>query len=113
MANDSGSIPMYEMIFRTLRERITQHEYKAGDRVPSEKELCSEFGVSRITAKKALKLLADEQLIIRQPGRGSFVADANSLFMKPFDFQQPPGTPARNRLLDWSLHTSVICTVPS
>lgn len=99
MANDSGSIPMYEMIFRTLRERITQHEYKAGDRVPSEKELCSEFGVSRITAKKALKLLADEQLIIRQPGGGSFVADANSLLMKPFDFQQPPGTPGKKQII--------------
>lgn len=99
MANDSGLMPMYEMIFRTLRERITQHEYKAGDRVPSEKELCSEFGVSRITSKKALKLLADEQLIIRQPGRGSFVADANSALMKPFDSQQPSRTPGKKQII--------------
>ncbi|WP_341348120.1 GntR family transcriptional regulator [Paenibacillus sp. FSL H3-0469] len=99
MANDSGSKPMYEMIFHTLRERITNHEYKAGERVPSEKELCSEFGVSRITSKKALKMLADEHLIVRQPGRGSFVADANSLIMKPFDSQQTVRTTGKKRII--------------
>ncbi|MBP2111664.1 DNA-binding LacI/PurR family transcriptional regulator [Paenibacillus silagei] len=99
MANDSGSKPMYEMIFQTLRERITNNEYKAGERVPSEKELCSEFGVSRITSKKALKMLAEEHLIVRQPGRGSFVADANSLIMKPFDSQQTVRTTGKKRII--------------
>ncbi|WP_338119273.1 GntR family transcriptional regulator [Paenibacillus polysaccharolyticus] len=75
LAKDSASKPMYEQIFESLRERIQQHQYKIGDRVPSEKELCDEFGVSRITTKKALEMLANEQLIVRQPGRGSFVAD--------------------------------------
>ncbi|MFC6649600.1 hypothetical protein ACFSQ7_15785 [Paenibacillus rhizoplanae] len=31
MANDSGSRPMYEMIFHTLRERIPNHEYRVGE----------------------------------------------------------------------------------
>ncbi|MCZ4141988.1 hypothetical protein BZG17_29785, partial [Escherichia coli] len=61
--------------FEALRERILLHQYKIGDRVPSEKELCDEFGVSRITTKKALEMLVAKQLIVRQPGRGSFVAD--------------------------------------
>ena len=99
MAGDSGSMPMYEKIFQTLRERINKNEYKAGERVPSEKELCSEFGVSRITSKKALKMLADEQLIVRQPGRGSFVADANSLIMKPFDSQQTVRPAGKKRII--------------
>ncbi|MHA6533209.1 GntR family transcriptional regulator [Paenibacillus sp. BAC0078] len=99
MANDSGSKPMYEMIFQTLRERITRNEYKIGDRVPSEKELCSEFGVSRITSKKALKMLAEEQLIIRQPGRGSFVADSNSALLKPYDNQQTVRTAGKKRII--------------
>ena len=75
LGKDSASKPMYEQIFESLRERIQLHQYQVGERVPSEKELCDEFGVSRITTKKALEMLASEQLIVRQPGRGSFVAD--------------------------------------
>lgn len=95
MTNDSSMKPMYEMIFQTIKERITRNEYKPGERVPSEKELSSEFGVSRITSKKALKMLADEQLIIRQPGRGSFVADSDSVLFKTFDNQNAMGTSKR------------------
>ncbi|NQX49259.1 GntR family transcriptional regulator [Paenibacillus tritici] len=101
MAKNTGSKPMYEMIFHTLRERITKNEYKAGERIPSEKELCSEFGVSRITSKKALKMLADEHLIVRQPGRGSFVADtaSASAVLKPFDFPQIARTSGKRRVI--------------
>ncbi|MFE6073780.1 GntR family transcriptional regulator [Paenibacillus sp. NPDC057886] len=73
LGKDSASKPMYERIFEALRERIEGQQYKVGERVPSEKELCDEFGVSRITTKKALEMLANEQFIVRQPGRGSFV----------------------------------------
>lgn len=75
LGKDSASKPMYEQIFEALRERIERQQYQVGERVPSEKELCDEFGVSRITTKKALEMLASEQFIVRQPGRGSFVAD--------------------------------------
>lgn len=44
MANDSGSKPMYEMIFHTLRERITNHEYKAGSGFPQKKNCAVNLG---------------------------------------------------------------------
>ncbi|MCD9020446.1 GntR family transcriptional regulator [Cohnella sp. NL03-T5] len=69
---------MYEKIFDALRSGIVTGQYQIGDRVPSEKELADEYGVSRITSKKALELLAGEGLIVRRPGRGSFVADPAS-----------------------------------
>ncbi|WP_308637561.1 GntR family transcriptional regulator [Paenibacillus silvisoli] len=75
MTNDSASKPMYEKIFEALRDQILERKYEVGDRVPSEKELGDEHGVSRITSKKALELLASEGYIVRQPGRGSFVAE--------------------------------------
>ncbi|RCW46427.1 GntR family transcriptional regulator [Paenibacillus prosopidis] len=75
MTNESSSKAMYEQIFDALRDRILERKYAVGDRVPSEKELGEEYNVSRITSKKALELLAGEGYIIRQPGRGSFVAD--------------------------------------
>lgn len=77
MASDSK--PIYERIFETLKEDIRTRRYAVGDRVPSEKELADEYQVSRITSKKALELLAAEGLIVRRPGRGSFVAEEGSV----------------------------------
>ncbi|SHM75744.1 GntR family transcriptional regulator [Gracilibacillus kekensis] len=67
------SKPLYEVLYENIKNDINLGVYKEGDRVPSEKELSQQFEVSRITTKKALELLATEGLIIRQPGRGSFV----------------------------------------
>lgn len=64
---------MYEVLYENIKNAINTGVYQEGDRVPSEKELSEQYEVSRITAKKALELLANEGLIIRQPGRGSFV----------------------------------------
>ena len=64
---------MYEKIFEDIKEKISAGEYASGERIPSEKELGEMYSVSRITAKKAMELLAEESFIVRQPGRGSFV----------------------------------------
>ncbi|MBT2292758.1 GntR family transcriptional regulator [Paenibacillus albidus] len=75
MNETTSSKPMYEKIFDEVKESIVTQVYKLGERVPSEKELAETYKVSRITSKKALEMLAAERLIVRKPGRGSFVAD--------------------------------------
>lgn len=56
-----------------LRRRITRGEWSLGDRLPTLSELTVEFEVARITMQQALTRLADEGLILRHRGRGTFV----------------------------------------
>lgn len=67
---------MYETIYNDLLGGIRDGTYPPGSRLPSEKELAGQYGVSRITSKKALELLAERKIISRMPGRGSFVLEA-------------------------------------
>ncbi len=80
---DVSYAPRYREIEATLRARIAQ--LRPGQRLPSDADLCAEFGVSRMTARHAMAQLAEEGLVRRDPGRGTFVAEppthrrANSL----------------------------------
>lgn len=65
--------PRYREIEAVLRARIAR--MRPGQRLPSDADLCAEFGVSRMTARHAMAQLADEGLVRRDPGRGTFVAE--------------------------------------
>jgi GntR family transcriptional regulator len=62
-------LPKYHQIYLVLREQL--HEGRFSDGVPGEIALMRQFGVARVTVRKALSLLADERLIQRTPGRGT------------------------------------------
>ncbi len=69
---------LYEKIYNDIVEGIRTRKYLPGSRLPSEKELSEQYNVSRITSKKALEMLAEQNLILRMPGKGSFVSEESN-----------------------------------
>jgi len=66
--------PLYRQLIIRLRSDITSGVYPVHSRIPSELELCSTYGVSRVTVRKALAELTQEGLLKRHQGKGTFVS---------------------------------------
>lgn len=65
---------LYKQIHMDIKEKIYSGELRPKDRVPSEQELMEDYKVSKITVKNAMATLADEGLITRVQGKGTFVS---------------------------------------
>lgn len=72
VSSDSKN-PLYLDLYLKLLGKIESGEYPVGSKLPSEKLIAEENGVSRITSKHALDRLAGEGYIQRFPGKGSFI----------------------------------------
>jgi GntR family transcriptional regulator len=72
---DPGPIPLYHQLEQNLRARIHAREFGPGESLPTEEGLCDEYGVSRITVRRALDALIAQGLIVKKRGVGSFVAE--------------------------------------
>src|ERR1700727_873408 len=70
--------PLYLQVKQHIRTNIDSGRWGTSTRVPSENEIVREFGVSRMTANRALKELSDEGILVRIAGVGSFVADRHA-----------------------------------
>jgi len=66
--------PLYLQLKDLLASRITDGLLQPGDALPSERQLCEEFSLSRTTVREALRELSNQGLIRTVPGRGAFVA---------------------------------------
>jgi GntR family histidine utilization transcriptional repressor len=69
----SSAQPLYVRLKEHLMSRIRAGDWEAGRRVPSENELVQRFGVSRMTANRALRELSADGYLDRVPGVGTFV----------------------------------------
>ncbi len=70
---------MAEQVRNAVSDYIRENGLKAGDRIPTEAELCAAYGVSRPSVREALRLLEQERLIVTEHGRGRFVTAAAAL----------------------------------
>ena len=68
-------IRIHEEVFSQIRRLIRDGRFKAGDQLPSERELAETFRVSRTSVREALRALESQGLIVSRTGMGNFVAD--------------------------------------
>jgi GntR family transcriptional regulator len=71
--DDSSSLPLYQQLQRALRQAIETHVLAPDDALPPERDLATDFNVSRITVRKAIDGLVGDGLLLRRQGSGTFV----------------------------------------
>src|SRR6202012_3517851 len=72
VSTDAG-VPLHRQLFLVLHDEIDRGVLAPGQALPTEQTLCEQFGVSRITVRRALADLAEQGYIERRQGVGSFV----------------------------------------
>ncbi|MGD2139244.1 MAG: GntR family transcriptional regulator [Burkholderiales bacterium] len=66
--------PLYRQIKYLITESLVSGEWRPGEPIPSEVELAQRYSVSQGTVRKAISELADQKLLVRHQGKGTFVA---------------------------------------
>lgn len=75
LVSKAAGVPLHRQLFLVLHDEIVRGALEAGELLPTEQTLCDQFGVSRITVRRALADLAEAGLIERRHGVGTFVRD--------------------------------------
>ena len=70
--------PRYRMVAQALVRQIERGVLKVGDRLATEQEIGEKFGISRHTAREALRQLSDAGLVERRPGVGTIITALNT-----------------------------------
>jgi DNA-binding GntR family transcriptional regulator len=65
--------PAYAQLARILLRQVAAGEFRPGDRLPSEAQLCERYGVSPMTVRRVVNILVDQGVVIAEQGRGTFV----------------------------------------
>jgi GntR family transcriptional regulator len=69
----NGPLPRYYQLKEIIRERIVSGDWTPGSLIPSERELCERYGISRMTARQSITELVNEGMLYREQGKGTYV----------------------------------------
>jgi GntR family transcriptional regulator, transcriptional repressor for pyruvate dehydrogenase complex len=69
---------LYEQIVEQIEQSVQKGDLKPGDRLPAERELAQQFGVSRTAVREAVKALHEKGLVEAYPGKGTFITSGSS-----------------------------------
>src|ERR1700712_2562655 len=71
-------VHLYKKVIEDLKSLIEKGEYKKGDLLPSENDLCRSYETTRVTIRQALSALTNMGYITRKHGKGSIVSEPKS-----------------------------------
>jgi len=100
--DESSRLPLYQQLQRALRRAIESRVLAPDDALPPERDLASDFSVSRITVRKAIDGLVSEGMLVRRQGSGTFVrARVEKNFSKLTSFSEDMRARGRNPRSVW------------
>ncbi len=70
----NGPVPRYYQLKEIIREKVQAGHWTPGSLIPSERELCEQYGISRMTARQSITELVNEGYLYREQGKGTFVS---------------------------------------
>jgi GntR family transcriptional regulator len=65
--------PAYAQLVRILLRQVAAGTFRPGDQLPSEAQLCQRYGISPMTVRRVVNILADRGVVVAEQGRGTFV----------------------------------------
>lgn len=71
--NETSLTPLYQQLMEDIKYSIENGKYNYDDKIPTEPELSADYGVSRITVRRAVDELCNEGYLIKKQGKGTFV----------------------------------------
>ena len=77
-------------VVQSLKDDITAGRLKVGDRLPTRRELCAQYGIAAMTAARVVRTLVEEGLAISDVGRGVFVTAAPGISPQQSENQPTP-----------------------
>jgi len=100
--DEASSLPLYQQLQRAIRQAIETRVLGPDDALPPERDLATDFAVSRITVRKAIDGLVAEGLLMRRQGSGTFVcARVEKNFSKLTSFSEDMRARGRNPRSVW------------
>ena len=85
--NKSSKTPIYQQLATSIRNAIADHTLNHDDQLPTDDDICVQFGISNIVVKQAYSVLAKERLITRIRGKGTFVTTVPKIEATINDFK--------------------------
>lgn len=73
MLNEKAPLSLYYQLKEALIKRVKEKEWTVNTKIPTERELCELYSVSRITVRQALDAMEEEGYLYRKQGKGTFV----------------------------------------